>query len=93
MPIQAPPPCRDVVMRQAMEKDLKKLDRNLQDMCETSLPLIQEICDVLPNKKSLRKDGVPEEVLHGTVVFSKLQRAMANLNQKILVGRFSNGIL
>ncbi|KIM21918.1 hypothetical protein M408DRAFT_12331 [Serendipita vermifera MAFF 305830] len=82
--LKVPPTGRDKIMKEAMQKDLKKLDKNLRDICESSLPLIQEICDILPNKKSLRTEGVSEEVLAGSEIFSELQRLMAKFNQKIL---------
>lgn len=75
-------------MKAAMKKDLSRLDMNLRDICESSLPLIQELCDILPNKKSLKTEGVSDEILAEGEIFSELQRAMAKFNQKILVRTF-----
>jgi len=66
-----------------VQKDMQKLDLNLRDLCESSLPLLRELCDILPSKKSLKAGGISDEILAGHESFSKLQVAMAEVNTKI----------
>ncbi|KIM20449.1 hypothetical protein M408DRAFT_135681 [Serendipita vermifera MAFF 305830] len=82
--LKVPSADRDRIMQVAMQRDLKRLGKNLRDICEISLPLIREICDILPNKKSLRTDGVSEEILGGSAILPELQRLTATFNQKLL---------
>lgn len=72
-------------MKDAAEKDIRKLDLNLRDLCESSLPLIKELCDVLPNRKTLKAAGVSDDVLAENELLSKLQLVMAQFNLKISV--------
>jgi hypothetical protein len=72
-------------MSDAAEKDIRKLDLNLRDLCESSLPLIKELCDMLPNRKTLKAAGVSDEILAENELLSRLQIAMAQFNLKLSV--------
>jgi mRNA-degrading endonuclease RelE of RelBE toxin-antitoxin system len=72
-------------MKEAVEKDIQKLDKNLRDICESSLPLLRTLCDILPSKKALKAAGMSDNLLDGHESFSKLQVAMAEVNDKIAV--------
>jgi hypothetical protein len=72
-------------MKAAAEKDMRKLDLNLRDLCESSLPLIKELCDMLPNRKTLKAGGVSDEILAENELLSRLQLVMAQFNLKISV--------
>lgn len=80
---KAPDPNRDTIMEEAKQKDVQKLEKNIRDICESSLPLLQEICSILPSKKDIRESGVNEDILAGNEAFSQLQVAMAQVNDKL----------
>jgi hypothetical protein len=72
-------------MKEAVEKDMQKLDKNLRDICESSLPILKELYNILPSKKEPKAGGISSDLLDGNELFSKLQVAMAEVNDKIAV--------
>jgi len=73
-------------MKEAVKKDMQKLDKNLHDICESSLPILRELYNILPSKKELKAGGISSDLLEGNEAFSKLQVAMAEVSDKINVG-------
>ena len=70
-------------MKEAVQKDMQKLDKNLRDICESSLPILKEFYKILPSE--VKVGGIPIDLLGGTEAFSRLQAAMDEVNDKIAV--------
>lgn len=74
-----------MAIKEAMKKDMEKLDKNLRDICASSLPLLKELCDILPSRKALKAGGISDGILSGNEAISQLQVVMADVNEKIAV--------
>jgi hypothetical protein len=77
-PTQAAPSDRDATMKEAVKKDTQAFNMNLREIGS-------ELTNILNSMKALKAGGISSDLLDRDDAFSKLQVAMAKVNDKIAV--------